>query len=201
MQVSNPGYVVYTIYGYISSPVCQPCLQPLLASPIAELASNQNATHELTVGGNFTLSVKVTSFNIPLIAISWAHEGNTLTGDEDRVNIQTSAVLPVSSGSVTSTLQIREAVLTDAGYYNAIVESSTESSTVQFEVSIILLPGMVQFKIRNFPRGGGGGGKNPQLWKAQVKLCISYTLKARCVTYLYYDPNLNCCYEKMQVNK
>ena len=23
----------------------------------------------------------------------------------------------------------------------------------------------------------------------------------RCVTYLYYDPNLNCCYEKMQVNK
>ena len=33
------------------------------------------------------------------------------------------------------------------------------------------------------------------------ELCIGYTLKARCVTYLYYDPNLNCCYEKMHVNK
>ena len=27
---------------------------------------------------------------------------------------------------------------------------------------------------------------------------LGYTLKARCVTYLYYDANLNCCYEKMQ---
>ena len=32
-------------------------------------------------------------------------------------------------------------------------------------------------------------------------LAIGYTLKARCVTYLYCDPNLNCCYEKMLVNK
>ena len=109
---------------------------PLLAPPKAEIARNQRATLEYTVGGNVTLSVNVTIFNIPLISISWAHEGNTLTGDEDRVNIQTSAMLPVSSGSVTSTLQIRAAVLEDAGYYNATVTSSTKRSVVHFEMAV-----------------------------------------------------------------
>ena len=128
---------------------------PLLAPAIAELASNQIATHELTVGGNFTLSVNVTSFNIPLISISWARGGKPLTGDEDRVNIQTSAVLPVSSGSVTSTLQIGVAVLADAGNYIATVKSSTGSSTVQFEV--IILTGIGACGVVSRKRVGGGG--------------------------------------------
>ena len=154
-----------------------PCSLPLLAPAIAELASNQIATHELTVGGNFTLSVNVTSFNIPLISISWAHGGKPLTGDEDRVNIQTSAVLPVSSGSVTSTLQIGVAVLADAGNYIATVKSSTGSSTVQFEV--IILTGIGACGVVSRKRVGGGGGREGEgqnlgahLWKSSINCLI-----------------------------
>ena len=128
----------------------------LIAPTIAELASNQIATRELTVGGNFTLSVNVTSFNIPLVSISWARGGKPLTGDEVRVNIQTSAALPVSSGSVISTLQIGAAILADAGNYIATVKSSTGISTVQFEV--IVLTGMGVCGVVSRKRVWGGGG-------------------------------------------
>ena len=46
--------------------------------------------------------------------------------------------------------------------------------------------GMVGLKL-TLDKGGGGG---------QIS-----TPSQSCVTYLYYDPNLNCCYEKMQVDK
>ena len=76
-------------------------------------------------------------------------------------------MLPVSSGSVTSTLQISAAILADAGNYIATVRSSTEDNTVQFQVR--KLTGAL-FNLRFlswvggelngsiFLGGGGGGG-------------------------------------------
>ena len=103
---------------------------------VVEIASSKRATHELTVGENLELSVSIKIFDIPLISISWAHEGNTLAGDEDRVYIQTSSMLPVTSGPVMSALKIGAVVLEDAGIYIATAKSSTGDSGVQFTVSI-----------------------------------------------------------------
>ena len=46
---------------------------------------------------------------------------------------------------------------------------------------------------KDAPQPNGG------LWTAAL-IYIGYTPSLRCVTYLYYDPNCDCCYEKMQVD-
>ena len=107
----------------------------LLVPPTIIYARSQTASHSATVGGNLSLSVQVTTFNIPFASITWMHEGNIVTGHEDRVNIQTS-VMYTPSGSVTSGLHIRNVVLEDAGNYTVTIDSSTGNNTVWFKVSI-----------------------------------------------------------------
>ena len=113
-----------------------PLVYPVLVPPAIDFAANQGATRELTVGGNIMLSVRVTIFNTPLIIISWAHGEYVLSDGKDRVNIQTSGMLPATSGSITSTLYINDIVLEDAGNYTATVNRDSGSNAVQFTVTI-----------------------------------------------------------------
>lgn len=108
----------------------------LLVPPLAQLTRHHRATHTINAGRSLILSVTVTIFNVPLTSIAWAHEGNILTGGEDRVAIDISTVLPAAFGPVISTLQINAVKYGDAGRYTATASYNSHDTTVEFNITI-----------------------------------------------------------------
>ena len=104
-----------------------------IVPPLVKTAIGQTASH---TGGAFILSVTITIFNVPLTSVTWTHEGNILTGNEARVSINTSTMLPTTSGPVMSTLQIIAVEGEDAGIYTAIASYHSHNTTVQFDTKV-----------------------------------------------------------------
>lgn len=114
-------------------------LNSLLSEPpTTELPVGQTASRTITAGGNLTLSVSISGFNLPLTSITWRHQGEALTGSEDGVIITNTPTLPVPAGldPVISTLQLKAIVPRGSGSYTLTATNDAGHSNLQFSISV-----------------------------------------------------------------
>lgn len=104
--------------------------------PGIRLANGQTASPEVMSGGDLTLSVSISGFNLPLTSISWTQQGSILTGSEDRITITNSPMLPATSGPVTSTFLLSATVPRDAGRYGVTARNDAGYAFLEFTLSV-----------------------------------------------------------------
>lgn len=101
-----------------------------------ELNAGQISSPEIIVGENLILSVNIPTFNHPLTVITWTQQGNMLSEADERVTISNTAVLPATSGPVTSTLQLNSVSLQDSGTFSFTAANAAGNNTLTFMVTI-----------------------------------------------------------------
>ena len=96
------------------------------------LEGDQVASPEVMASGDLTLSVSISDFNLPLTSINWT----PLDGSEDRFIITHSAMLPATTGPVTSTFILNQTIPADTGSYSVTATNDAGSDTFIFTVSV-----------------------------------------------------------------
>ena len=96
--------------------------------------TSPDRTVEVTVGGNLTLIVDITGFNLPLTSITWMEDGQVLMNNTDNIIITHSSF---EAPPTTSTL-VRDPIQSpmDNGTYQVTVMNPAGESMTTFTVIV-----------------------------------------------------------------
>ena len=100
-------------------------------APSLLLRNGQSQSISVTVGTNFSLTVSIIRFNIPLTSITWTHNGKSII---ERVNI--TELSSPSEASVTALLQRTSVIPLDTGSYVISATNPVGSDTFEFNVIV-----------------------------------------------------------------
>ena len=84
-------------------------------------------------GTSIILSVFITGFNLPLSSISWAWQGTTLTGSEQRVTITNTTT---TTTTVISALMVSALIPGDSGRYTVTATNDAGNDTLEATLSV-----------------------------------------------------------------
>ena len=103
-------------------------------APIVELGSQDQESPEVLAGNNLTLSVNITTFNLPLTNIMWTRNDDTIISGQDRITVSNpslSAPVPVMS-----TLMRSSVIPLDDGNYTITATNPAGSNMYTFRVPV-----------------------------------------------------------------
>ena len=105
----------------------------IVVAPVI-IDNNQATSSEVQVRNDLTLSVNITTFNLPLTYITWMHNGNTIISGQDRITITTPSLS--APAPVTSTLMRTSVIPFDGGNYRVTATNQAGSNTIKIEVVV-----------------------------------------------------------------
>ena len=107
----------------------------LIVTPNIGLGSGQEASLSITAGETFNLMVSIGRFNVPLVSVTWSHNGSNLTDMMNRVKINTPD-LTSADPPVNVSMQRSSVIPLDAGEYRVVATNPVGSATLSFNVTI-----------------------------------------------------------------
>ena len=113
-------------------------------APSLVLRNGQSQSISVTVGTNFSLTVSIIRFNLPLTSITWTHNGESII---ERVNI--TELSSPGQASVTALLQRTSVIPLDTGSYVITAINPVGSETFEFNV---IVTGKLMHSITLFER-------------------------------------------------
>ena len=105
-----------------------------LVSPTIALGNGQDGSPSVAAGAVLSLMASVERFNLPLISITWMHNGSILVDKQNRVNITDPDLS--SPAPVMAMLERSSLIPLDAGEYVATATNLVGSGMLNFNVAV-----------------------------------------------------------------